>query len=106
MDEKDFVLAFSNSIGVGPKSFLKLLKLYGSAKDAYENCRPEKYKEAGVGEKNYQKFEDFKKEFDIKNYLEKLKKSRVEFIPYGDKFYPESLKVLDSPPNWIVCKRK
>ena len=76
MEEKDFILGFSNSIGVGPKSLLKLLKIYGTALEAWNKSSQEKYKEAGVGEKNYAKFEEFKKTFSIEEYKKKLKKAK------------------------------
>jgi len=104
MDEKSYILAFSNSIGVGPKGFLGLLKVYGSAEKAWNELSAEKYKEAGVGDKNFEKFQTFKQSFNILEYLSKLKKARVEFIPYGDKYYPQSLTLLDSPPIGLYVK--
>ena len=104
MSESDFILAFSNLTGVGPKSFLRLLKVYSSAQKAWEKSSPEKYKQAGVGEANYKKFEQFKKDFDIAEYLRKLKKTKVEFIPNGDKYYPVSLTKIDSPPIGLYIK--
>ncbi len=104
MVEEDYILAFSNSIGVGPKSFLKLLKLYGSAEKAWRQSSPEKFKNAGVGKVFYGKFENFKKEFNIDEYKKKLQKAKVEFIPYGDKFYPESLKSIESSPIGLYVK--
>ena len=61
MDDNIASLCFSNSIGVGPKSFQKLVKIYGSAANAYQNFSKEVYKQAGIGDKNFIKFADFKK---------------------------------------------
>ncbi|HVZ12168.1 MAG TPA: DNA-processing protein DprA [Patescibacteria group bacterium] len=104
MIERDFILAFSNSVGVGPKGFQKLLKKFGTARDAWENDTLAKYKEVGIGKSNFAKFAEFKKSFDIQNYLGMLNKARVTFIPYGDKYYPESLRKLDSPPIGLYVK--
>jgi len=104
MDEKSATLAFSNSTGVGPKSFQRLLKIFGSAIKAWENTSAEKYKEAGIGERNFIKFESFKKSFSISEYSERLKKAKVEFIPFGDKYYPASIAQIDAPPIGLYVK--
>lgn len=102
--EENFCLAFSLSPAVGPKGFQRLLKIYGSAKDAWEKSSAEKYKEAGIGELNYAKFANFKKGFDIQEYLNKLRKTKVEFIPFNNKYYPERLGRIDSPPIGLFTR--
>ncbi len=102
--EGNFALAFSNSSGVGPKSYQRLLKVFGSAENAWNSSSAEKFKEAGVGKVNFAKFEAFKTKFNIANYVEKLRKTKVEFIPYGDKYYPVGLTKIDSPPIGLYVK--
>lgn len=100
---ENFILAFSLSPGIGPKGFQKLLKLFGSAESAWKGSA-EQFKTAGVGKVNFTKFGEFREEFDLKEYLEKLRKAKVEFIPFGDKYYSERLKKIDSPPIGLFTK--
>ncbi|HVZ67001.1 MAG TPA: DNA-processing protein DprA [Patescibacteria group bacterium] len=102
--EENYILGFSNAIGVGPKGFQNLLKVYGSAELAWKEPLEEKYKSAGIGKINYSKFVEFQKTFNISEYLEKLKKTKVEFIPYSAKFYPKKLADIDSPPIGLYIK--
>ncbi len=104
MDDRAAALAFSNSTGVGPKSYQNLIRLFGSPAKAWQESSQERYKEAGVGKAYYEKFESFRKTFDIKDYLARLKKAKVEFIPFGDKYYPVRLSQIDSPPIGLYIK--
>ena len=101
--EGEFSLGFSLAPGVGPKGFQNLLKLFGSAREAWK-CSSSDFKKAGVGKVNFAKFDGFRREFDIREYLRKLKRARVEFIPFGDKYYPERLKKIESPPIGLFTK--
>jgi DNA processing protein len=103
MDEKTSILCFSNAPGVGAITFQKLLKLFGSAEKAWSGSSIE-LKKAGIGEKTYEKFDAFRKTFDIKEYVSKLKKAKVEFIPFGAKEYPERLTKLSTPPIGLYVK--
>lgn len=102
--ENQFVLAFSNAPGVGPKGFQRLLKIFGSAEKAWNESSPEEYKKAGIGKVNFGRFDQFRREFDINEYLSKLKKAKVAFIPFGDKYYPEILRKIDSPPIGLFAR--
>ncbi|MBI2420595.1 MAG: DNA-protecting protein DprA, partial [Candidatus Levybacteria bacterium] len=103
MDEKIYYLSFSLSPGVGPKGFQNLLKLLGSAQNAWKGSSSD-FKKAGIGKANFAKFDGFRREFDIQEYLRKLKRARVEFIPFGDKYYPERLKKIESQPIGLFTK--
>lgn len=98
-----YFLAFSLSPGVGPKRFQNLLKIFGSAESAWEGTAKQ-YSNAGVGKSAFGKFEEFRKVFDIGAYLERLKKAKVEFIPFGDKLYPAALQKLPSPPVGLFVR--
>ncbi len=103
MNEKISSLAFSLAPGIGPKRYQSLLRIFGSAKIAWKGSE-KKLKAAGVGKVNFAKFDAFRKTFAISEYLEKLRKARVEFIPFGGKYYPESLKKIDNPPIGLFTK--
>jgi len=103
MSDNLYSLSFSLAPGVGPKGFQNLLKLAGSAQNAWKGSSSD-FKKAGVGKVNFAKFDGFRREFDIREYLRKLKRARVEFIPFGDKYYPERLKKIESPPIGLFTK--
>jgi DNA processing protein len=103
MGEKLAALAFSLGPGIGPKRFQKLIQVFGSAEKALKGDLAE-FKKAGVGKANFSKFDEFRKGFNAESYLEKLRKSKVEFVHSGNKFYPENLKKIDSPPIGMFTK--
>lgn len=103
MNEKEYFIFFSNLNGIGPKTFLYLLTYFKSAENIYNASEKELVKTGLIGKK-LETFLKAKKEFDIPTYLEKIKKAKVEYIPYGDKFYPESLKKTDSAPIGLFIK--
>lgn len=103
METKDYILGFSLAPGVGPKGFQKLIRLFGSAQKAWEGSEAD-FKKAGVGKVNFAKLDEFRKTFDSREYLNKLRKARVEFIEYGDKYYPQFLSKIDSPPIGLFVR--
>ncbi len=104
MTENEACLLFSLCDRIGPKTFLKLLNAFGSAKSAWEGLDSEAVAEKLITQKLYEKFRVFKKEFNLQVYLDKLKKTKVRVIGYTDSYYPESLKQLDAPPIVLYCK--
>lgn len=103
MDEKIYYLGFSLAPGVGPKGFQKLINAFGSAEKAWNGSFAD-FKSARIGDAAFGKFDNFRKTFDIKEYLEKLHKARVEFIPFGDKYYPACLSKIGSPPIGLFVR--
>jgi DNA processing protein len=102
MTEKYNYLGFSVFPGIGPKKFDMLLKNFGSAKTAWESSRSDL--EQVMGKSLTLKFEDFRKEFDIEKYVEKLKKQKVQFVCLSDKEYPSLLKKIPNPPIVLYMK--
>lgn len=103
MNEKDYYIFFSYSLGIGPKTFLKLLEKFGTAGNIY-NASERELISSGFKGKSLEKFLASKDEFDFKKYLEKMRMGKVEFIPYGDKYYPSGLRKIDSPPIGLFIK--
>lgn len=101
--EINFFLALSLAPGIGPKRFQNLLKVFGSVQKAWKGNSFE-FKKAEIGEVNFGKFDAFRKTFDINEYLEKLKKARVEFINFSDEHYPARLRKIDTPPIGLFVK--
>lgn len=104
MTENEACLSFSLCNGVGPKTFLKFIQKFGSALYAWEKIDEEGVKERIISPKQYEKFDVFRKNFNLETYLEKLKKTRVKIVGYTSEKYPELLKELESPPIVLFCK--
>lgn len=100
MDE--YSLAFSTS-NLGPKSYQKILSKLGSSKSAWKGSES-RYEEIGIKGITYDRFEKFRKSFDIKKYVEKLKLENISFISFLDKEYPQNLKKLENPPIGIFAR--
>lgn len=114
MKENLFYLAFSCASGIGPKRFRLLIDKFGSAENAFrellqaieisnKGLRPKIY-DLGIGEKTLEKFDNFRKSFDIQKYREKLEKTDVYFIDQNNGKYPATLKQLSDPPIGIFVK--
>lgn len=100
--ERDFYLAFSNAPGIGPIKLQKLIKTFGSAKNAWETSAEDL--EQVLKPALTKKFISFKKEFDLTAYQEKLKKQKISFVCLVDKEYPQLLKQILNPPIVLYAK--
>jgi DNA processing protein len=100
---KDFSLGFSIAPGIGPKTFQKLLVLLGSEKAAWE-ADNEDFKKAGAGTVNFLKFDKFRKSFNHTVYFQKMTRAKIDYVPFGEKYYPESLMQIEDPPIGLFIK--
>src|SRR3989344_4753178 len=102
MSEKNYYLAFSNFSGIGPIKFNKLLKHFGGAQAAWngsiEDLAPI------IGKSYAAKFDIFRKEFDIKGYLKRLGKQKIQFVCLNEKEYPLLLKQISNPTIVLYVK--
>lgn len=100
--EKDYYLAFSQCLGIGPKRFEMLLKQFGSAKAAFLATNPE-IRElfgqyiAGV-------FSKFKNEFDPALAKAELEEKNIVFIEQNSDVYPTYLKQISDPPIGLYVR--
>lgn len=101
--ERDYHLAFSLTNGIGPKSFLTLYRYFKSAQKAW-NATPEELKNSGLKEFQINKLTEFKKEFNLKEYKEKLKQKKVSFVALCDRDYPKLLAQISNPPIVLFVK--
>lgn len=97
MKERHYLVAVSAFIPFGPKRIELLTGYFGSAKKVW-NASSKRLLEVGINEKTVSAFETFRKGFDIKSYLSKLEKFKIDFVVKADKNYPENLKDLDNAP--------
>ncbi len=103
-NEKKYYLAFSNFPGVGPIKFEKIIREFGSAKDAW-NASSLALKQI-LGEKLTVKFEVFRKTFEMERYEENLTKQKISYICSFEKSYPKRLKTIKNPPIILYSKGK
>ena len=96
MIERNYWLGFSSFPGIGPARFKKLLEKFGTAKNAWQ--APSLDKSGLIGVETGEKFDTFRKEFLIEDYIKKLKEKDVWFVTLEDKDYPELLKEIKNPP--------
>lgn len=104
MQERSYYLAFSNFPGVGPIKFEKLIREFGSAKNAW-NASGLSLKQV-LGEKLAYKFEAFRKEFDSEKYEDHLTKQKISYVCLFEKSYPSRLKAIKNPPIILYSKGK
>lgn len=102
MSERNYWLGFSNFQGIGPARFSKLLKHFGSAKNAWE--APGSPLGKLLGEKMAGEFDRFRNEFPIEDYVGKLEEKKVWFVTLEDKEYPELLREIKNPPFVLYGK--
>lgn len=96
LDERNYWLGFSSFPGIGPMKLKLLLNNLGSAKEAWYAARS--HLAMLIGETLAEKFDEFRNEFSISDYAEKLVKRDVSFVILTDKEYPELLKKIKNPP--------
>ena len=82
--------------------FKKLLAHFGSAKEAWEAESPRLARL--FGDELSEKFDEFKNEFSVPDYVKKVKEKGVSFLILTDKEYPELLKKIRNPPFALYVK--
>lgn len=97
-----YYLGFSYCLGIGPMKFKNLKNHFGSVKQAYLANQSEL--EIVLGFKLAEKFVEFRRKFDPKKELEKLKKDKISVLAIDDENYPESLKNISDPPICLYAK--
>jgi len=102
MDEKDYWLGFSVFSGIGPLKFKKLLAVFGAAERAWKAKITDL--EKVLGDKLTARFEKFRNEFDLSEYVKKLKEKDVWFLTLEDKNYPKLLSKITNPPFILYGK--
>lgn len=100
-EEKSYQYWLHNIPEAGDRTIEKILKEFGSARQAYfagaDALRPM------IRGKGKEKIEDFIKNWDIKKKYEELNQKKIQFIPREDAHYPLKLRKLESPPYALYC---
>lgn len=101
-DELVYYLGFSYCLGIGPMKFQALKSRFGSAAKAYLSDHKEL--EEVLGFKLAEKFIEFRRKFDPRKELDKLKKDEISVLAVDGEDYPESLKNISDPPICVYVK--
>jgi len=102
MKDRTYFLGFSAFPGIGPIKFEKLLKKFGSAKNAWTGTGEEL--EPIIGKTLFPKFDKFRSEFDLGKYEKELAGKKISYITLSDKAYPPLLKQIPNPPIILYIK--
>lgn len=102
MTERSYWLGFSSFSGIGPAKFGLLIKIFGSAKAAWNVDEIELGKV--LGKAWTPKFIEFRDGFSIESYEQRLKKSKVDYLILTDEDYPKLLAQIKKPPFLIYYK--
>ncbi len=101
-DDLIYYLGFSYCLGIGPMTF-QVLKVHPKGvRGAYTASVKELI--PMIGQRLTEKFIEFRRRFDPKKELEKLKKEGITVLAVDGEDYPESLKNISDPPICIYVK--
>lgn len=103
MEERDYYLGFSLISGIGPKSFLKLINYFKTAKKAWESSQSD-FVDTGIGKVQIQNLIKFKENFNFKEYKRKLNLQKIDYVALIDRQYPTLLKQISNPPILLFIK--
>ncbi|MEJ2647992.1 MAG: DNA-processing protein DprA [Sedimentisphaerales bacterium] len=90
--------------GVGPMSFAKLLKRFGSTDRVLGASVSELTKTEGIGFKTAERITATRDKFDSSKELELAQKLGVWIINFDDNRYPGALKQINDPPPVLYVK--
>ena len=102
-EETKSYIAFSIFPGIGPVRFRLLVSYFGSAVAAW-NAPVSELKNINLGEKLTEKFDYFRKTFDIDDYIHQLEKLHVSVLINTNPKYPELLKHISDAPFLLYVK--
>jgi DNA processing protein len=97
-------LRLSNADNVGPVTFAKLLKHFGTIDGALGSSAGEMAKLDGIGSKTAERIASTRSKFDPTAELELAEKLGVWIINLADERYPAALKRIYDPPAVLYIK--
>ena len=97
-----YYLGFSYCLGIGPMTFQALKSHPKGVQGAYEAGAKELT--SIIGQRLTEKFLEFRRKFDPKKKLERLKKDGIMVLTVDDEDYPQSLKNISDPPICLYMK--
>ncbi len=103
MDERFFYLPFVLCPQIGPSRFTKLLKYFGTAKEAF-GADEKSLLASGIGQSSVGSLIDFRKTFSLEKCIQDLEKKHISFVTTQERDYPELLKEAAAPPLVLFYK--
>lgn len=103
-EEDRYSIALAQISGVGPKTFKKIVEVYGSAKSAFDAEAGELVEKCDISRtvaSAIKNFSDWKK---IESELEYCDKNEIKIIARGSEEYPKLLDLLDDAPPILYIK--
>lgn len=103
-NENKYIFGFSLLGKIGPAGYRKIADFFSSFEEGW-NCQTrEKFLKAGISEKTIDFILNKKPKINLELEWEKMKNQSIEMITIQDKFYPQQLKNITSPPFVLFCR--
>jgi len=99
------LVALYSFVPFGPARIELLVKYFGSAKNVWTAANNEFIK-VGLKKETVKNFDRHRKEFNLKEYFNRLKKKRISYICRGDEKYPANLLELSDAPTVLYVRGK
>jgi len=103
MNESKYLTAIYSFSYFGPARIKLLLSYFKTAKKIWLSKSKELI-EIGLSQKKVLEFDEYRKNFDIPEYFEKLKKLKINVVTILDKNYPVNLRGLTGAPSVLYFK--
>jgi len=97
-------LAWNKIPEIGPKRFYKLLKYFGTVRNAWEAKSGEISKILNLTSKISSKISEEKNNIIPEQELDLVRKHKIKVLTIEDKYYPENLKTIHYPPPVLYFK--
>lgn len=101
--DKVYYLPFSVFDGIGPVTFRNLIQYFKTAKNIWGSTDAD-IKNSPLPKHLHERFLDFRRKFNIQEYVERLRKNCVWFWVIGDEEYPSLLSQIYDPPFVLFYK--
>ena len=105
MTDREYLAALTSFTPFGPARIKLLSEYFGSAKEAW-GVSGKELVEIGMRQELVGKFLDYRDSFNFKNYFNRLKERKIDFITIKDDDYPENLKGLTDAPRVLYVRGK
>src|SRR5687767_13991968 len=91
-----YYLGYSHFLGIGPRKFTQLIKVFGATKSAYK--APISALHKLLGPELAQKFNIFRQDFEPATSLKEYEKQAVTVVTREDSLYPHQFHQLTDAP--------
>lgn len=95
-----------NIEGIGPKTRYKLLELYESPRNIYENVKEEDLEELRISNRGMEQLIHSRSEEEIMSSYQQIRKKGIYIITLADENYPERLRHIYDPPGVLYVRGK